>query len=69
MRKFPIKLLDRLKQYLCKHDFKLISKNKIVSENLYQCGKCNIYMLNHTGLGIYIETTKLPSNIGWEFKK
>ncbi len=39
----------KIKQYLCKHDFYMIAKHKIVSEDLYQCSKCGAYMVKHRG--------------------
>ena len=57
----------KLKQYFCKHDFELIARHKIVSENLYQCSKCNVYMLNHWGLGIFVKFKELVNADKWRF--
>ena len=54
----------KLKQYLCRHDFKVIGTQKDTQENLWQCPKCKVYCIQHYGLGIsYI--CKVPNIGGW----
>jgi hypothetical protein len=40
----------KLKQYFCKHDFKLIAKHNSTQQNLYQCNKCKAYKIQHHGI-------------------
>jgi len=57
-------MICMLKQYFCRHDFKRIAKNKDVNESLWQCTKCNVFSINHDGIGIsYI--CKYPNIGGW----
>lgn len=57
----------KLKQYFCKHDFYLIAKHRIVSENLYKCSRCNVYMARHMGIGVSFKTKELPSKSKWGY--
>ena len=58
----------KINQYFCKHDFYLIAKHKIVSENLYKCLKCGVYEVVHTGTMTNFKTKDYPFSEGnWEF--
>lgn len=53
-----------LKQRFCKHDYKMIARHKSVSENLWRCGKCGLFYIQHWGMGIgYSHQT--PHISGW----
>lgn len=57
----------KLKQYLCKHDYKYLAKNKHISENLWQCKKCGVYYIQHWGLGIGFKSKNI-GNAKWIYK-
>jgi len=54
----------KLRQYLCKHDFKLIAKHKCTSQNLWQCKKCGVFVIQHWGIGLNYKC-KVPNICGW----
>lgn len=54
----------KLKQYLCRHDYKYIAKQKHVSENLWQCKKCKVYYIQHWGMGLGYKS-KTPHLTNW----
>ena len=39
----------KLKQYLCKHDYKYLARNRDINEYLWQCNKCKVYYVGHLG--------------------
>lgn len=57
----------KIKQYLCKHDFYMIAKHKIVSKDLYQCSKCGVYMVKHRGDLTSFKCKEFPLCGQWEF--
>lgn len=57
----------KLRQYLCKHDYEYIARNKHISENLWQCKKCKVYYMQHWGLGIGYKS-KTKGNATWVYK-
>ncbi|RUS47551.1 hypothetical protein ELR57_07075 [Cohnella sp. AR92] len=57
----------KLRQYLCRHYFKIIANHRSVSENLWQCKKCGVYCIQHWGIGVsYLHKT--PHIDGWIYK-
>ena len=54
----------KLKQCLCRHDFILIAEHNSTSQNLWQCSKCDLYYIQHWGLGIGYNCKK-PNINGW----
>lgn len=58
----------KLKQYFCRHDYKLIGKHQSTSQNLWQCFKCEVFVIQHWGLGISYKS-KTPHLSGWESVK
>ena len=57
----------KIRQYFCKHDFNLLAKHKIVSEDLYQCSKCGVYMVRHRGIGVSFKSKEFPLCGKWQF--
>ena len=53
----------RLKQYFCKHNLTCIGINKNCQENLWYCNKCDVYYIQHYGIGIGYFTKKLPTDL------
>lgn len=54
----------KLKQYFCKHKFKLVGKQRHVQENLWQCEKCGVFYIQHYGIGVGYHH-KTPHIGGW----
>jgi hypothetical protein len=48
-----------LKQRFCKHRYCLIGKHKIVTENLYLCLKCDVYLIHHVGVNLSYKTNEI----------
>lgn len=42
----------KIKQYLCKHKFEILSSKKDTQQNLWQCAKCKVYCIQHYGIGV-----------------
>lgn len=59
----------KIRQYLCRHKgIKVIATNKHSSQNLWQCPKCKVYVIQHWGLGLYYFYKN--THIGhWKYKK
>ena len=55
----------KLRQYLCKHDFIQIGKHISTSQNLWKCKKCDIYYIQHWGMGVGYKC-KTPNLDGWD---
>ena len=49
-------MLKWIKQRLCKHDYKLLSKHRWSQQNLWQCSKCKVYYIEHFGIGTGYKT-------------
>jgi hypothetical protein len=58
----------KLKQYLCRHNFKFVSKHKDTQQNLWKCKKCGVYCIQHYGIGVHY-FCKEPNIDGWENDK
>ena len=41
-----------IKQLFCRHDYKWIARHGSTQQNLWQCGKCGTYYIQHYGIGI-----------------
>lgn len=54
----------KIKQYLCRHEFGYIAKHNFTQQNLWQCPKCNVYIIQHWGLGTHYKCQK-PNIDGW----
>lgn len=54
----------KLKQYFCRHDFEFKAKHKSTSQNLWQCKKCGVYIIQHWGLNNYYKCKELNID-GW----
>jgi hypothetical protein len=57
----------RIKQYLCKHDFKYLAEHMSTQQNLWKCDKCNVYCIQHWGIGTYYNA-KTPHIEGWIYR-
>lgn len=57
------------KQRFCKHRMKKIGTHITVSENLYQCDKCNVYMTHHYNIGLMFFSGKLDDKNEWRMGK
>lgn len=57
----------KLKQYLCRHNFKYIAKHKTTQQNLWKCTKCGVYCIQHYGLGTHYKS-KTPHIDGWNYE-
>lgn len=55
------------KQRLCPHNLEIVARNTIVSENLYMCTRCGVFLVFHTGLWLSFYTRELPKGPGWKF--
>ncbi|MBB6445825.1 hypothetical protein HNR53_002474 [Bacillus benzoevorans] len=53
-----------LKQYFCNHDYQCIAEHKSTQSNLWKCKKCNVYYIQHYGIGIGYKC-KVPNIGGW----
>ena len=42
----------RIKQKICKHNYRYIAYNKHCRMYLWQCTKCKVYLVNHPGTGM-----------------
>jgi hypothetical protein len=58
----------RIRQYFCRHKFKHIAKHRAVSENLWQCPKCQVYCIQHWGIGVHYYS-KTPHINGWIYNE
>lgn len=58
----------KIKQYLCRHKFKVIAEHVSCQENLWQCDKCKVYVIQHYGLGISYKCKAININ-GWNKTK
>lgn len=54
----------KLRKYFCKHDFRYIAKHNSTSQNLWQCEKCKVYVIQHWGIGTHYKC-KEPNIGGW----
>ena len=57
----------KIHQYFCRHSFEFKAKHKSTSQNLWQCGKCNVYCIQHYGIGVHYYN-KTPHINGWIFE-
>lgn len=57
-----------LKQYLCRHKFRYIARHKHTSQNLWICDKCEVYCIQHWGLGAYYYS-KTPHLSNWDYTR
>jgi hypothetical protein len=58
----------KLKQYFCRHDFKYIARHQSTSQNLWECKKCQVYVIQHWGLDTHYKC-KEPNIDGWLFEQ
>lgn len=56
----------KIRQYLCRHDFKVIAEHDTSSQNLWQCPKCKVYCIQHWGIGTHY-LSKTPHIDGWVY--
>jgi hypothetical protein len=55
----------KIKQYLCRHDFKHIAEHLDAQMNLWKCSKCQVYLIQHYGIGCHYKC-KVPNILyGW----
>ncbi len=52
-------IFKRLKQLLCRHEFKFQGKNKFINEDLWFCPKCRMYYIRNLGLGMGYKTRRV----------
>lgn len=57
----------KIKQYLCRHDFKYLARHQFTSQNLWKCKKCEVYYIQHWGLDIGYKC-KYPNIDGWIYE-
>lgn len=50
----------KLKQYLCKHDYEYLAREKDTSQNLWQCKKCKVFYVQHWGIGVGVKCKDYP---------
>ena len=55
----------KVKQYICKHDFRVIAQHQSTQSNLWQCKKCDVYYVQHYGINVGYKC-KVPNIGGWE---
>lgn len=55
----------KIRQYLCKHDFIMIAKQRSTNQDLWRCKKCGVYYIRHWGLGLGYKC-KIPNIGGWD---
>ena len=58
-----VKML-KLKQYFCRHKFKVIARQKDTQQNLWKCPKCGVFCIQHYGIGLSYKC-KAPNIGGW----
>lgn len=54
----------KLKQYICRHDFKHIAQHRSTKQNLWKCRKCDVFVIQHWGIGTHYKC-KTPNIEGW----
>jgi hypothetical protein len=59
-------LMLKLKQYFCRHDYELLAKHNSSHQNLYKCKKCDVFLIQHYGLGAHYKCV-FPNIDGWEY--
>jgi hypothetical protein len=57
----------KIKQYFCKHTFHCIAEHGGSRQNLWQCPKCKVYLIQHWGIGAHYKS-KTPHIDGWIYK-
>jgi hypothetical protein len=56
----------KIKQYFCRHDYKLIARHNNSQLNLWQCNKCKVFYIQHYGLYLGYKC-KIPNILtGWD---
>ena len=58
----------KLRQYFCRHDFTHVACHRSSMQNLWMCDKCEVFVIQHWGLGIHYKH-KTPHIDGWIYKK
>lgn len=57
----------KLKQYFCKHDFKIIAHHNCSQQNLWRCKKCGVFVIQHYGIGFSYKN-QTPHIDGWIYE-
>jgi hypothetical protein len=56
-----------VRQYLCRHEMQWIAKHNSTCQNLWKCSKCDVYVIQHWGLGTHYKC-KTPNIDGWIYE-
>lgn len=56
----------KIKQYFCKHDYEMVAMHGHSQQNLYKCKKCDVFLIQHYGLGVRHKCT-YPNIDGWVY--
>ncbi|PGO60583.1 hypothetical protein CN981_08525 [Priestia megaterium] len=54
----------KLRQYFCKHDYKIIAQHESTQSHLWKCKKCKVYFVQHFGIDVGYKC-KIPNIGGW----
>lgn len=57
----------KIRQYFCKHDYELVATHGSTSQNLWQCKKCDVFVVQNWGVGLYYKC-KEPNIGGWIYE-
>jgi hypothetical protein len=56
----------KFKQYFCRHEFEKIAQHKDTQMNLWRCNKCEVFLVQHYGIGLSYKC-KIPNILhGWD---
>lgn len=58
----------KLKQYFCSHHHQFIGKHRYAQQNLWQCKKCDVFIIEHFGIGLSY-ACKTPNIDNWNYAK
>lgn len=54
----------KIRQYFCRHDFRVIAKHRHSQQNLWRCSKCGVFVIQHYGIGLSYKS-QTPHLDGW----
>jgi len=56
----------KLKQYFCRHDFKVVGIHRNINSRLSRCSKCGVYEHLHMGIMCSFKTNDINPD-EWKF--
>lgn len=62
------KIKKKISQLLCHHNFVYLAKHNETQQDLWQCDKCNIYLVRHYGIGVSCKCSEHNMS-GWIYEK